>query len=658
MRKIKQNRPGDIILKLLTSLLLALLIAGYYYVHRLLYGDFYCTLKMPGLIFVISATVLFVFFLLVKKRIIISTAMLVFIVIAASVTINTASMEMVEKNDIYKAPDTKSELYSGRKVLLITPHQDDEINQMGGVIEELVKYGSHITVVFGTNGDYDDNAQQRLDDAQRALEVLGVSRENVIFLGYGDNWQDGHLWDAADNEVKKSHAGYSKTYAPQGFTVWREGRDYTKENYIEDIRDCILEEKADIICCVDYDEHVDHRALSMAFEKAMADILANTDYRPLVLKSFAYSTAWQADKDYSTSENLASTLNINGQEYMVENNIYLWKDRLRLPVSASSLSRDIENSLLYKALLEHRATTYIGEMAAAVINSDKVFWERETGSLLYDSKIEVSSGQGEKLKDFALCYTDQVERELPTQGTWTADSEDELPTAKLVLKEKEDIKRICLYDNPSFEHDVLKVSIKFDDGSQIVCGPLLPNGSATEITVDKSNVGSFEVQILEKKGEEAGLTEIEAYKDEKENAFPFIKITDSEGCFAYDWRTHEKINTFDIYSPVISEALSAENYVLQLSNKKCDGEISDGKITVKCPEGERCTVTVTHKTSGLEDAIELWHPGRVQQQMLDKGNYLLETLKLNYYHQMMTGGSIKNEGIWSAAIGLALEKMI
>ena len=47
----------------------------------------------------------------------------------------------------------KRELYGGKRVLVVVPHQDDEINLLGGVFEEYLKYGSEIFPVYViTNG--------------------------------------------------------------------------------------------------------------------------------------------------------------------------------------------------------------------------------------------------------------------------------------------------------------------------------------------------------------------------------------------------------------------------------------------------------------------------------------------------------------------------
>ncbi len=74
------------------------------------------------------------------------------------------------------------------KVLIIAPHQDDEILAAGGLIQQLNKRGHIVNVLFATNGDYhgSDIALVRYYESCKALNHLGVPCENIFYLGYGD----------------------------------------------------------------------------------------------------------------------------------------------------------------------------------------------------------------------------------------------------------------------------------------------------------------------------------------------------------------------------------------------------------------------------------------------------------------------------------------
>ncbi|NUM54537.1 MAG: PIG-L family deacetylase [Candidatus Hydrogenedentes bacterium] len=83
----------------------------------------------------------------------------------------------------------------GKKVMVFTPHPDDEHFSMAGTLAKLVKNGNTITVVIFTNdnkGSKDlEMTRERLAQIRRAEEeaasaVVGIPKENLIWLGYED----------------------------------------------------------------------------------------------------------------------------------------------------------------------------------------------------------------------------------------------------------------------------------------------------------------------------------------------------------------------------------------------------------------------------------------------------------------------------------------
>lgn len=60
-----------------------------------------------------------------------------------------------KKDTLYDFPETdRKNIFSGKNVMFFAPHEDDEINLYGGVIEQYVKHGSEVRIVFSTNGDF------------------------------------------------------------------------------------------------------------------------------------------------------------------------------------------------------------------------------------------------------------------------------------------------------------------------------------------------------------------------------------------------------------------------------------------------------------------------------------------------------------------------
>ena len=97
----------------------------------------------------------------------------------------------------------KEALYSGKRVMLIVPHEDDDLNVLGGVTEEYIRHGSEVFVVFMTNGDFHCAGEIRIAEAIDLYRYLGIPEDHVIFLGYGDHMrtENYHFYNAPLDEV-------------------------------------------------------------------------------------------------------------------------------------------------------------------------------------------------------------------------------------------------------------------------------------------------------------------------------------------------------------------------------------------------------------------------------------------------------------------------
>ncbi len=502
----------------------------------------------------------------------------------------------VSQGTVYEAPDQgKSQLYGGKKVMLLVPHQDDDINVLGGVIEEYRKYGSEIHIVFSTNGDYYGLAEIRYREALSAAEKMGVKADHVIFLGYGDQWDpDGpHIYNAAPGDVVQSYLGRRETYGTQAHSAYREGNSYTSDQFLQDLQSVILEHRADILYCVDRDYNIDHRALSLAFEKVMGRILKDyPDYQPAVFKGYAYETAWEAEKDFY-GDNLPAT-----QE--PENiGVYRWEERIRLPVHAEGLSRSVISAGAHEILSSYESQG-ANMYGVRIFNSDKVFWQRRTDSLCHRAEI---SGSG-VLNDFMLLEDRDLlkDEEDIRDGAWIPETEEE--PVIVTFPSPQTVGTVVLHDLPDREHNVGNARITFDDGTSLETGPLEPGGAATRIQVGKTGVSSFSVTLTAGEGT-AGLTEIEAFAADA-TVPSYIKLMDEAGNFAYDyWIDASGEQRFSLY---ISGA-KAVGYRLECSNDACSIGWEGEKIRVSCPEGETAVITVKSEDGAVSDSIVVRNPG-------------------------------------------------
>lgn len=97
------------------------------------------------------------------------------------------------------------EIQKDDRVLIFAPHPDDEVICCAGIIQESLKKGASLRVVFLTYGDNNEwsflvyrrhpvffpggakaMGKTRHDEAIAAAKVLGVAGQDIIFLGYPD----------------------------------------------------------------------------------------------------------------------------------------------------------------------------------------------------------------------------------------------------------------------------------------------------------------------------------------------------------------------------------------------------------------------------------------------------------------------------------------
>lgn len=541
-------------------------------------------------------------------------SLLVFL-ISFGLSIFTESV--MKKNTAYNCPEPdRSKMFAGKTVLFFAPHEDDEINLYGGIIEQYVKHGSEVRIVFSTNGDYKGLGKIRMKEALRAAEKYSVSKDNLIFLGYSDSIRNDkglHIYNCEDNEELISSAGYSRTYSCGKVSPYR-NHTFTRKNISDDIRDVILEFKPDTLFCCDYDSHEEHRALGLLFDEAMNIILKeNPLYRPEVYKGFAYSTAWNGKDDYY-SLNSHSTKLDNSSDFFAETNMYDWKDRVRFPVSVNSLSRVLQNSSVYIAMAEYSSQAAT-DRAAGIINSDKVFWKRRTDSVLYDAKITATSGDASHLIDFKRADSRNIrdESSLPLDSVWKADSDDEHKMILIKLPVQRSISSLAIYENPSDEGHIVNAVISFG-GVQYDTGELKTNGAATVFEFPPVKTAVIGIKIKSCVGV-CSLAAIEAFETAESSSLRFIKVVNSDDEFCYDYITNRSgKESFGIYTyPEQAECefdISSDNECLQY-------HVQNGMINIFCPEDEEGILTIRSRESpDIYDEVHISNPDSREREFI------------------------------------------
>ena len=127
------------------------------------------------------------------------------------------SAPMAEEAQV--AAEDRVENWTGKTIMVFTPHPDDDTFSMGGTLARLADAGNKVIIVIYTNdnkGSLDlDMTRERLARIRRAEEeeacrILGIPKGNLIWLGY----DDGDLEYADPKRLRGEVARLIKLYRP------------------------------------------------------------------------------------------------------------------------------------------------------------------------------------------------------------------------------------------------------------------------------------------------------------------------------------------------------------------------------------------------------------------------------------------------------------
>lgn len=498
------------------------------------------------------------------------------------------------------------------KVLLLCPHQDDEINMLGGTFET-IQNGCEIFVLYSTNGE-----GIRTNEAIRALAQFGINEKHVCFLGYDQcafPLKQRHMYNSRDDEVIRSRFGRNCTMNTADIRSFREGNLFTQKNYEEDLRAYIQQLRPDVIIVTDFDEHPDHRALGLSTERILGRMMKNDPtYRPVILKSFAYSCSWYQPSDYY-NENLGCT--IAEGDTMREVNCYKWEERVRLPIGKSSLSLSLSPECNKTAAAfsmhqsqQHNDVLTIGRMC----NGDKVFWWRPTQNEMLQARACSSSGDASQLNDFLLYDSINISdsKHKPYDHGWRPEGGQ--GTAFVSFVSPKIIEEIHLFDHNNPDDQIKHLTIRLSNGQEIEVKNLPPEGTRYIVKTNCSEaITGFAVCIDDSTGSDSGLSEIEAYASTPKQPFHIAKLQNADGDFMYDYIVKSDGHLdFSVYAWGC-EASQMKVTIREPTSAQVCLQCKTGKHHLFIPKGESCVLELRNANGQIEDAAKISNPNELER---------------------------------------------
>ncbi|MCX6724750.1 MAG: PIG-L family deacetylase [Candidatus Shapirobacteria bacterium] len=214
---------------------------------------------------------------------------------------------LLSKAGLDKFPD----LTKDDRLLILAPHIDDEVISSAGVIQEANKIGATVKIVYMTNGDENLSSligrekiitlnpndfitlgEQRMNEAQKAAQILGLQQEDLIFLGYPDLGLIHLLNKNFDEKNPYNSQGTKFDYNPYHGT-YKEGQNYTGSNVVENLKEILKDFQPTIIIAPHLrDQHPDHRATFQFLEK----VLTEEKIKPRVFAYFVHYPLFPSQK--------------------------------------------------------------------------------------------------------------------------------------------------------------------------------------------------------------------------------------------------------------------------------------------------------------------------------------------------------------------------
>ncbi len=202
------------------------------------------------------------------------------------------------------------------RVLILAPHPDDEAIGCAGVIQQALAAGAQVKVVYLTNGDHNEFAfivyekripirqgafihmgEVRQKEAKKAMALLGLGEDNLIFLGYPD-WGTLAIFDQYWQSKKSFRDMLTRIQAvpyPENLSF---RALYIGENILNDLKRVLIAyEPNKIFVSHPADVNRDHRALYLFLEVALRD-LRKVVVSPKVYPYLIHWVGWPSPRDY------------------------------------------------------------------------------------------------------------------------------------------------------------------------------------------------------------------------------------------------------------------------------------------------------------------------------------------------------------------------
>jgi LmbE family N-acetylglucosaminyl deacetylase len=202
------------------------------------------------------------------------------------------------------------------RVLILAPHEDDEAIATAGVIQRALSAGAAVRIVYLTYGDHNEFAfmayrkepylspsvnrgmgELRRTESLTAMATLGVSRDDMVFLGYPD-YDTLAIWERHWGAAQPLHSTLTNASSVPYSDAAAFGHTYKGEEILADLKDQVRSFRPTLVFVSHpADANSDHRAFYLFARVALWE-LDGAAGRPELLCYPAHFAGWPEPRGY------------------------------------------------------------------------------------------------------------------------------------------------------------------------------------------------------------------------------------------------------------------------------------------------------------------------------------------------------------------------
>ncbi len=432
----------------------------------------------------------------------------------------------------------------GKTIVILAPHPDDETLCCTGVIYDALQQGNTVKIVVVTNGDSYETGTSfgylRQAESVAGMALMGVSEQNIIFMGYGDQALQSLYQSTSPATVITSAAGQTQTYANRGlggvsYHQYLYGAPglYNRQTILGDMEAMLQNlQPSDVYTTSLWDDHPDHAG---TFQFVVEALLA-LRRQGVPLSTRVHETFIHAPCASCGTPNNAAYLWPGGgvgvqpvftptipyaEPYYLENiwpnggNMpYSWNQIENLPVPAPMQNTVQSDNLKAQVISQYPSETDIPNgYLFSFAKRNEFFWIRDFSTNLAGLATVSVSSETPSSGQLGTSAVDGFIQGYPGYAPWEWATQGELAGAWINLNwpTPVTISQVVLYNRQDLVDDVLSGTLSFSDGTTVPVGQLPINGNAFLVSFAPKTVTSMKFTVDDAVGQNIGLTEMEVY---------------------------------------------------------------------------------------------------------------------------------------------------